>query len=317
MNRLSQGKKRLAVVAAAVILVSAAIALGVADSQTPPEAGPAVDSHVEHSNIYTVDLSSGQLTQRTNHLGEGALEPAWSPDGQIVFSFMDCDECPSTLAQVEAAGSSPVQVETSVEHVFQPSWAPDGRKVAVVGLGRGIYSVDVKGRTAQRLTSGASDEAPAWSPSGDWIAFHKQVRGTNYDLFAVNAATGRQRRLTNDAQQQTNPSWSPDGSRVAFAEQQSNGKWAIFTMSADGTGRQRVTAIETSAQEPSWSPDGEKIAFILQGLDRATVAVIDASGGGPPERLTDERLFPAKPTWSPDGKSIAFSATVVSSPPPE
>jgi Tol biopolymer transport system component len=308
----SRGKRnRLAVAASATVLASAGIVFGVANSALPPESGPAVDTHVGHSNIYVVDVSSGQLTQPTNHLGEGAVEPSWSPDGSIAFTEMDCDECPATITQVDPADSIPVQIEATVKHVFQPSWAPDGRKLAVVGLGRGIYTVDVATHNSKRLTTGPGDEAPAWSPKGDSIAFHRQISGSNYDLFAVNPATGKQRRLTDDAKQQTNPAWSPDGSRVAFAEQQDNGRWAILTMKADGTDHKRVTDTATSAQEPSWSPDGTKIAFILQELDRATVATIDASGAGTPNRLTDESLFPAKPTWSADGTRIAFSATVV------
>jgi Tol biopolymer transport system component len=307
--RWSKRNKRLAVVLAAVIAVGTEVALGVADSAVPPEAGPAVRTHLDHSNIYVVDVQSRQLTQPTHH--PEAREPSWSSDGHIVFSGMDCDECLSALSEVDASGSNQVRVQTSVKHVFQPSWAPDGRRLAAVGLGRGIYEVDTTSNTAKRLTSGPSDEAPAWAPSGDRIAFHRQVRGTNYDLFEVNAATGRERRITNDPQQQTNPSWSPDGARIAFAQQQGNGKWAIFTISADGSGRKRVTPGAMSAQEPSWSPDGTKIAFILQGLDRATLATIDAGGGGTPERLTDGSLFPSKPTWSPDGKTIAFGATVV------
>ena len=303
--------KRFMIVSSAVVATSAAIAIGVAVSGPPPESGPAADSHVGHSNIYVVDVASHALTQPTNHMGEGALEPSWSSDGKIAFSAMDCDECPSQLIQVDPVDSSQAPVETSVKHVFQPSTSPDGRKVAVVGLGRGIYSVNVGGGTAKRLTSGPSDESPAWSPDGDLIAFQRQIQGTNYDLFAVDASTGKERRLTNDAQQQTNPTWSPDGARIAFAEQQANGKWAIFTMKADGTGRTRVTAPEASAQEPAWSPDGKKIAFILQALDRATVAVVSVTGAGTPERLTDASLFPARPTWSPDGNSIAFSATAV------
>jgi Tol biopolymer transport system component len=303
--------KRLAVISSAVVVVSAAIAISVAVSGPPPESGPAVDSHVEHSNIWVVDVQSRALTQPTHHQGEGALEPSWSRKGQIAFSSMDCDECPSTLSQVDPAGTSQVQIDTTVKHVFQPSWAHDARRVAVVGLGRGIYSVDVAAGSSTRLTTGTSDEAPAWAPSGEWIAFQRQVRGSNYDLFAVHAGTAKEKRLTNDARQQTNPSWSPDGTRIAFSEQQENGKWAVYTMKADGSGRRRITPTETSAQEPSWSPDGTKIAFILQGLDRAAVATIAASGGGTPEQLTDESLFPSRPTWSPDGKSIAFSALVM------
>ncbi len=300
-------KQGLGAVACAAVLATAAIALGVADSASPPEAGPKVDSHVEHSNIYVVDVATRELTQATNHQGEGALEPSWSEDGQIAFSAMACDECPSTVFQLDPKVAGQAPIDSSVEHVFQPSWAPGGGKVAVVRLGRGIYTIDSERNTAKRLTTGRSDEAPNWSPAGDWIAFHKHVRDTNYDLFAADPATGTQRRLTNDSRQQTNPAWSPDGSRIAFAEQQASGRWAIVTMDADGSRRKQVTPGETSAQEPSWSPDGKQIAFVLQGLDSAAVAVIDATGGKP-VRLTDGSVFASKPTWSPDGDQVAFAA---------
>jgi TolB protein len=297
---------RLAVLVTAVVLAVAAIAFGVADSASPPEAGPKVDTHVDKAGLYVVDVESGDLTQPTHH--EDAKEPSWSPDGQIAFTTMSCDECPSTLTEVDPAGTTEVQIDPPVEHLFQPSWAPDGRRVAVVGLGRGIYVVDTELQTAERLTTGVSDEAPAWSPTGDLIAYHRQIRDTNYDLFTVEPATGRKQRLTNDSAQQTNPAWSPDGTQLAFAQQQANGRWAIFTMRRDGSRKRRITATGTSAQEPSWSPDGQRIAVILQGLDTATLATIDANGAGAPERLTDDSLFPAKPTWSPDGTDIAFSA---------
>jgi Tol biopolymer transport system component len=307
--RLPRTKRtRLAVVLSAILLIAAAIAIGVATSAEPPESGPAVDSHSEHADIWVVDVPTRELRQAT--LNADALEPSWSPDGEIAFSTQSCDECFSEI-HVDTAGSTEIPVDTNARHLFQPSWAPDGHRVAVVRLGHGIFIADDRTRTATRLTYGPSDEAPAWSPGGEWIAFDKLVKHTNYDLFAVHAVTAERRQLTRDTAAQTHPAWSPDGTRLAFAEQQSNGNWAIFTMGFDGNGRKRVTGSQVSAQEPSWSPDGKTIAFILQELDRATVATIDADGTGSIARLTDRSLFPSRPTWSPGGTSIAFSATVV------
>jgi Tol biopolymer transport system component len=302
-------RTRFAIAFAAVLATAAAIAFGVAISADPPESGPAVKSHSGHADIWSVDVETRELTQQT--LNADAREPSWSPDGEIAFSTAPCDECLSEI-HLDTSGSTEVPVETTVRHVYQPSWAPDGNRFAVVRLGRGIWSVDVASKTAKRLTLSPSDEAPAWSPNGDWIAFHRLHQSTtNYELYAVHVGTGERRRLTSDSSAQTHPAWSPDGSRLAFAEQQSNGKWSIFTMGFDGNGRKRVTGSQVSAQQPAWSPDGKKIAFILQELDRATVAVVNADGNGSAVELTDQSLFASRPTWSPGGTSIAFSATVV------
>jgi len=301
-------RTRLVVALSAVLAIAAAIALGVAISAEPPEAGPGVHSTSGHADIWVVDVRTRELRRAT--LNADAREPSWSPKGEIAFSTVDCDECLSEI-HLDTSGSSEIPIETNVRHLYQPSWAADGRRVAVVRLGHGIWSVNAASRAAKRLTNVPSDEAPAWSPSGEWVAFDRLVRNTNYDLFAVHTETGQLRRLTRDSAAQTHPTWSPDGTRLAFAEQQANGRWAISTIGFDGNGRRSVTESQISAQEPAWSPDGRKIAFILQELDRATVAVINADGSGSVVRLTDESLFPARPTWSPDGESIAFSATVV------
>jgi TolB protein len=301
-------RTRLAIALSAVLLIAAAVAIGVATSAQPPESGPAVHSHSDNADIWVVDVQTKELRQAT--LNADAREPSWSADGEIAFSTAPCDECLSEI-RLDTSGSTEIPVDTTVRHLYQPAWAPDGNRVAVVRLAHGLWSVDVHNRTAKRLTTGTTDETPAWSPTSDWIAFDRLVGNTRYDLFAVNAETGELRRLTRDAVAQTRPTWSPDGSRLAYAEQQSNGKWSIMTMGFDGNGRKRVTGSQISAQEPAWSPDGKKIAFILQGLDRASVAMVNADGSGSVTQLTDQSLSASRPTWSPGGTSIAFSATVV------
>lgn len=310
MHMPRKKRTRVALVLSAILAIAAAIAIGVATSAEPPEAGPGVQTHLSHADIYVVNTQTRDLTQET--LNADAREPAWSPDGEIAFSTASCDEC---LSEIHLdVGASEVPVDTTVEHLYQPSWAPDGSRVAVVRLGSGIYVIDTAKGTAKRLTAGSGDEDPAWSPNGDWIVYDKLVGNHDYDLFAVHAETGERRRVTRDSAAQTNPAWSPDGTRLAFAEQLASGKWSIVTMGFDGNGRTRVTGSQISAQEPAWSPDGKRIAFVLQELDRATVASIAADGSGSISRLTDESLLPASPTWSPDGTEIAFSATGASAP---
>jgi TolB protein len=258
------------------------------------------------TDIYVIDVRSRHLKRLTEY--QLAQQPSWSANGRIAFSSANDDESYARLFEVDPRGVNQVLIRAAVRHLFHPTWSPDGHSIAAVALGRGIYSVSLRDRRTRKLTSGQSDEAPAWAPRGNWIAFDKRVAGANYDLFAVNAVTRKVKRLTRDHLQQTNPSWSPDGSKLVFAEQQRSGNWAIVTMKVGGSDRKRVTGSKLSAQEPTWSPDGRRIAFIKQGLDRAALAVLDLNGKPRPRVLTGKKLFPSKPTWSPDGRRIAFSA---------
>jgi Tol biopolymer transport system component len=281
---------------------------GSGSTTTPPP--PEGEEHGHDNSIYVVNLRSRRVRQITD--GQIAQHPAWAPDERIAFSAADCDdECWSQLFHIDAQAENQVLIaRRGTTHLFHPSWSPDGRHIATVDLGQGILSVATKDGKIRQLTKGQSDEAPEWSPRGNWIAYDKRVRDTNYDIFAVHAFTRKVRRLTRDVSQQTNPAWSPDGSRLAFAEQQADGKWAIVTMRLDGSDRKRVTGGGISAQEPSWSPDGNSIAFVKQGLDRALIAVVPVKGGEP-ETITTTKFVASTPAWSPDGKSIAFSGQPV------
>jgi Tol biopolymer transport system component len=316
---------RLAVAAAALLLIAVAVAAtagggGNSASSTTPSSSPAggdqtttgESGHSHDSNIYVLALRSGRLKQLTD--GQVAQQPSWRPNKRIAFSAADCDDsCWSQLFYIDSKAVNQVLVHVqAAHHLFHPTWSSDGR-LAAVALGRGIFSFKPGQRKPRPLTTGQSDEAPDWSPRSEWIAFDKRVRDTNYDIFAVNAATRKIRRLTHDARQQTNPAWSPDGSTLAFSEQQPSGRWAIVTMQANGSARKRVTGSSVSAQEPAWAPDGKRIAFVKQGLDTASIAVV-GSDGKHLRTLTRRSLFVSTPAWSPDGRSIAFAATPTSPP---
>ena len=186
---------------------------GVADSAPPPESGPAVDAHVEHSDIYVVGrVDRRSSTQPTNHRRgrAGAVLVAGRADR---LQPADCDECSPKLSEVDPGRArSQVLIDTTVKHVFQPSWAPDGqqgrrRRPRPRHLLRGRR----RPARAKRLTSGPSDEAPAWSPNRRLDRVRQADAGTNYDLFAVNAATGRAAAADERREAADQPAWSPDG----------------------------------------------------------------------------------------------------------
>jgi TolB protein len=268
-----------------------------------------------YSNIYVVDVASRAVRALTrNNLTELAQGPSWSGQGKIAFTQASCDECMSKLYVHDYERRRTSLVKGTARHVFQPSWSPDGRKVAVVRLGHGIYAVDARSGNSVRLTRDEADEAPAWSPDGKRIIFDAQVSGTNWDLFAIDPDGRNRRRLTRGPLQETNPAWSPRGSEIAFARQSRNGNWTIRRMKADGSARTAVTDESVSSQEPAWSPDASRIAYVEQVGARAFLSVI-AVDGGKSTRLTGNSLVVSRPAWSPDGKAVVFSAKAASTDP--
>jgi TolB protein len=267
----------------------------------------------EYSNIFVLDIRTRKIDQLTANEDERFADfPTWSRNGKVVFSQSGCEGCAAKLFETSATGSNKTRIPSDAVNTFQPSWSPDQRKIAIAKPGAGIYVIDVRTGRAKRLTRSEADEAPAWSPDGRQILFHRQVTATNWDIYSVKPDGGPLGRLTRDPGQQLHPAWSPDGRRVAFAQQDPTGNWVIYTMNPDGSDHQRVTSEKDSSQDPEWSPDGKQLAFVAQTAGRESVALIRRDGS---ERtiVTGNRLAVTSPSWSPDGRRIAFAAKDVGS----
>jgi TolB protein len=265
-------------------------------------------SRSEYSNIFVLDLGTRKVDQLTANDDEQFADfPSWSRSGKLAFSESKCEGCPAKLFATDATGSERTRIPSDAVNSFQPSWSPDERRIAIAKPGVGLFVIDVRNGNAQRLTRGESDEAPAWSPNGAQILFHRQVTATNWDIYEIEPSGAGLRRLTRDPGQQLHPAWSPDGRKIAFAEQDTSGNWVIHSMNADGSGRRQITNQRESSQDPSWSPDGARIAFVAQSEGRESVAVIAGDGGGR-KVVTGPKLAVTAPSWSPDGNKVAFAA---------
>jgi TolB protein len=328
-------RKHLAIAALAlcVLIVGVAVAVSGGDGDGGEGAAGNTSSEVREpsgteeppfavsgtSNVYVVDVATRAVEQVTaNEAGQIATGPAWSPTGGIVFSEAPSGDDFASLFVIRPDGSGRRRLPTRLDHLFVPTWAPDGKRVAFVRLGTALYVFDLRTDKVRRLKrTSRADDAPAWSPDGDWIAFQRQMPDpTNLELYLTDPAGTKLRRLTRDPLQQITAAWSPDGSTLAFAEQQRTGHWAVATMRLDRSRRKLLTDPNVSSQDPAWSPDGKQIAYVLQGGEQNSIAVIDADGGKPVRITPREFVQPESPYWSPDGKQIVFAARRAARPPP-
>jgi TolB protein len=303
----------LAVVIALVALLGDDNGGGSSESKSTAVVDQVPTARSEYSNIFVLDIPTRKIKRLTDNDEERFADfPTWTRGGKVVFSQSDCEGCAAKLFETSATGSNKTRIPSDVANTFQPSFSPDQRKIVIAKPTAGIYVIDAGSGRAKRLTTSEADEAPAWSPDGNQILFHRQVTATNWDIYSVKPSGGPLRRLTRDPGQQLHPSWSPDGRRVAFSQQDPTGNWVIYTMNPDGSDHQRVTSEKESSQDPEWSPDGKQLAFVAQTGGRESVALIQLDGSGR-TIVTGNRLAVTSPSWSPDGKRIAFAAKDVGS----
>ena len=94
---------------------------------------------------------------------------------------------------------------------FCPAWSPTGEEIAFSMQGS-IWKIKVGETVAYELTAGATyDSSPAWSPDGEWIVYTAEVDSKFINLRILNVTTGETRPLTDGESLNLDPVWSPDG----------------------------------------------------------------------------------------------------------
>jgi hypothetical protein len=265
---------------------------------------------VRQDGIYTAHADGTQLRKLVDLKGAFEYQPDVSPDGRWLALRVDDGPSPGTwLVASDGTGAHNITKEAGLARAGSPDWAPDSRRLAVVGQRTGerrfgIYVVSIDGRDARRITPPAWEaQYPAWSPDGTQIAFTRVDPSVNrFDLY-VTAADGSQRRqLTRHAAEDNYAAWSPDGARLVFSSERGVAGVGLWTIGADGADERFLTA----GGEPQWEPAGV-IVYDCPNLEPSeesggpghSCAVRPDGSGAARLQLGEEAVFP---NWMPSGR---------------
>lgn len=206
-------------------------------------------------DLWMLDLETGHAKVFSDAQGLN-VAGGFSPDGTRLLMTLSRGKSPNLYVK-DVAGGEAERLTSHFGADSTPTFSPDARQVAFVSDRSGnpqIHVLDIPTKKITRLTSLNWCDAPAWSPTGEWIAFAGRAHNKDkMDIFLVDVTGGQVRQLTHGEGSNEDPAWSPDGRFLAFSS--TRGKRSqIWVMDNDGSAPRLMADVPGASVTPHWSP---------------------------------------------------------------
>lgn len=244
------------------------------------------------NEICTGYPDGGDIRQLTSD-GKAALCPRWKNATTIYYiGYLNGSQ---RVYEIDlAAGKRRLALD--IRGVSSPAVvSPDGTKVALVSSFQGnpdLY-VLVNGRLKRMTnTPNATEGCPSWSPDGREIVYMSD-ESRRQQLYVVDIATKRTRRLTSRGRDNVEPDWGADG-RIAYVSKRAGGAQVAVLDPAAGDQSAQLVTEPGNWEHPTWACDRRHVAA---SRDKALFIVDTLEGGDKPRRMFAADGNWIDPTW--------------------
>ncbi len=279
------------------------------------------DRSLERSDIWIVNVATGEKRQLTGETVGDAAQPQWSPTGARIAYWSRRKGGQRDLWTIPANGGTPVAVTDDADFDWNPVWAPDGKHLYFAsdrGGQMNLWRVAIDEKTG--VVTGPLESITTPSPYAQHLSFSHDGRQAVYvsqvsskhilkaDFDPDSAVlTSEPVAITQGFKHTAQPNLSPDGQWFVYSTQ-GDKQEDLFIIDKDGVGAPRqLTDDHFKDRHPRWSPDGNRIVFYSDRGGTYEAWTINRDGSGLKQMTFNNGLTVIYSFWSPDGSRLAYN----------
>lgn len=167
------------------------------------------------------------------------------------------------------------EIAPEVPSILSPSWSRDGRYIAFSGRHHAKTDIYIWDRTDKKLiqltNDYATDDKPAFSPSGNFIVFESNRTGLSgtqdssvLHLYKIDLASKNLSVVAHSSDDDKMPTFGPSDSLLIYISNRSGVDNLYLASYQDSNWTHKpLTNLLAGTFTPSWSRDGKKLIFSL------------------------------------------------------
>ncbi len=268
------------------------------------------------AEVWTLDLASGESTQRTFHKEKVAFVQYTGRGDEMLFGVDAGGDERQQFHLIDDDGRErPLTADPSAIHAWG-ALTPDGGHL-VFSANPGdpahmhVHAVDLESGEIRRLLEGAGwRDVHACSPDGTRVVV-QDCRDGMFDmqLYILDLETGAtELHCPHDGRARyLNPQWAPDGERLYLCTDQDRDFLGVAVLDLTTGTLDRLISPEWDIEEIALSKDGGLLAFVTNEDGYSRLRIRDLRTGENREAPLHLPGVVQSVVWRPDGQALAFT----------